>query len=266
MYFSNDELGKEMQLNYREYGDISNPSLFLLHGLFGSSVNWNRIAKELADDFFIIAPDLRNHGKSPHDDDVSYPSMAEDIYDLIDELSLSQVSMIGHSMGGKLAMHIALTHPKLVSRLVVVDIAPVTYQHDFAELFTPMKKLPLGQLQNRQEADEILTKAIKIQGIRNYLLQNLEKKWGAWRWRINLEGLSGGMPDIQDFVPVFDSVFAKETLFIKGENSDYINHSYYPMMQEMFPAYTVEEIPGAGHWVYSEKPAEFLHVVKRFLI
>ena len=181
-----------MELYYRSYGNTlgSHPPLVFLHGLFGSAANWHGIATALKGDHRIIVPDLRNHGRSPHADDVSYPAMVADVVRLLDRLDLAPVTVIGHSMGGKTAMQLALTHTARLDRLVVADIAPVAYPNRFATVLTALDRLPLAALERRDDANTRLVDDIPEPGVRAYLLQNLVRtKDGRFAWRMNLAAL-----------------------------------------------------------------------------
>jgi len=252
-----------MLLNYREYGskEDGKAELILLHGLLGSAINWNAIAKSLVEKYHIIVPDLRNHGSSPHNTDVGYPALASDIKSLMQKLAINNASFIGHSMGGKLAMYLALENPELINDLIIADIAPVTYKHNFSDIFEPMLNLPLNEIKSRKEADEFLSKTISHKGIRDYLLQNLSKTDAGWKWKINVEGLSSGITDIQGFPSTRHEQFEGMVTFIRGELSDYVSADYYDEINHKFPNNQIKEIKGAGHWVYSEKPIDFLDMV-----
>lgn len=253
-----------MRLNYREFGEprVGSPPVILLHGLFGSLVNWQRIARNLSTDHHVIVPDLRNHGRSPHAPDVSYPAMATDILQLLDELGLTEATFIGHSMGGKLAMWLALNASDRVSRLVSVDMAPVTYQSSFGTILQGLMALPLDQIDSRKAADAWLSTAVPAKPVRDFLLQNLQHTKHGWCWRNNMEALSTGI----DFILSFPSTPAGQTytgptLFVYGSESDYVLSEYYPGILELFPAAELESVTGAGHWVYAEQPEAFLQLI-----
>lgn len=258
-----------LDLHYREYGTRQDgqPVVLFLHGLLGSSINWQRIAKKIAETAtaYVVVPDLRNHGASPHDNDVSYTAMAEDIRALMRRLAIPSADFVGHSMGGKLAMLLALTSPDLLKHLVVVDISPVTYQHDFSEVFQPLLNIPLDQIKNRVDADSVLAEDIKSRAIRDHLLQNLSKTGGTWHWRVNLRALSQGVADIQGFPDTGVASYTQPCVFIRGALSDYVQADYYDQIHQYFPDNQIKEIPEAGHWVYSEKPQQFLTLLEAVL-
>jgi len=255
-----------MKLHYREFGEahLGTP-LILLHGLLGSLVNWQRIARRLGERHRVIVPDLRNHGRSPHDPDVSYPAMAGDVLELMDHLGVAQAVLVGHSMGGKTAMWLALEQPERVEKLVVVDIAPVTYSGRLGVLLDVLLELPLGRIERRAEADEWLKGRIPDKAVRDYLLQNLVREEDGWRWRTNLRALRDGLDLISGFPEVPGGVrYPGPTLFIHGSRSDYVKPEYLPRMRQRFPRMERMALE-AGHWVYAEQPEAFLAALEAFL-
>ncbi|WP_456405689.1 alpha/beta fold hydrolase [Thiolapillus sp.] len=256
-----------MKLYSKEYGeDRNHPPLVLLHGLLGSLVNWQRIARSLAHTRRVIVPDLRNHGRSPHDPDVSYEAMANDVLELLDDLGIPEAVLIGHSMGGKTAMVLALRHPERVERLGVVDIAPVAYSGRLAFLMDALLSLPLEQIDSRAHADLLLADSIPEKAVCDHMLQNLQRSEGGWRWRNNLQALRDGLDSISGFPEdAFVQPYTGKSCFIKGEHSDYIDQHGLARIQTLFPAFELMEIRGAGHWVYAEQPRLFLDAVDRFL-
>lgn len=256
-----------MKLYFRAFGeDRASLPVLLLHGLLGSLVNWQRIARALAETHRVIVPDLRNHGRSPHDPDVSYETMAADVLELLDDLSIEQVIVVGHSMGGKTAMVLALQHPRRVERLAVVDIAPIAYSGSLALLLDALLALPLQQIENRAHADALLAKSVTDKAVRDHMLQNLQRTENGWRWRNNLSALRDGLDAISGF-PAYSSLqpYTGKCCFIKGERSDYIEEQTLPRIRELFPLAELVEIPGAGHWVYAEQPQAFLDALEEFL-
>ena len=253
-----------MKLNFREFGEAraGSPPLVLLHGLFGSLINWQQIARKLYSKHQVIVPDLRNHGRSPHAPDVSYQAMAEDLLQLLDELRLATAVFIGHSMGGKLAMWLALTAADRVSRLVCVDMAPVTYQSSFGGILRGLVALPLDQIDSRKAADAWLAPAVPAKPVRDFLLQNLQHTRHGWCWRNNLAALTAGIDTILNFQPVpVVQAYTGPALFLYGAESDYVLDDYHPRILELFPAAELESIAGAGHWVYADQPQAFLHAI-----
>lgn len=257
-----------MQLHYREYGSYSelHPTLIFLHGLLGSSSNWHSLARSLADDFHVLVPDLRNHGRSPHDDDVSYPALAGDVARLIEDQGLDSALLIGHSMGGKVAMWLALQQPERVTGLVVVDIAPVSYENRFQPIYQALHAVDEADVGSRAEADQVLAHYLSDTGLRQFLLQNLHMAGGGWRWRINLSALSRGMSDIVDFpLPQNEPNYEGPALFIYGERSDYVMPDAKPRIARLFPQAKLSCIREAGHWIYAEQPQAFASLLGGFL-
>ncbi len=256
-----------MKLYFKEFAQHpSLPPLVLLHGLLGSLVNWQRIARELSDQYRVIVPDLRNHGRSPHASDVSYIGMAGDVLELLDDLDLESAAVVGHSMGGKTAMLMALQYPQRIERLGVVDIAPVSYSGSLGLLLDALLALPLEEIENRRDADRILAQSVPDKAVRDHMLQNLRRTEDGWKWRNNLLALRQGLAHISGF-PVLNEgdCYQGKTVFIKGALSDYIKPSYQPQIEKLFPAATLVEIANAGHWVYAQQPKAFLDALREFL-
>lgn len=254
-----------MDLHFRELAsEKAGCPIILLHGLYGSAANLQTIGKALTDRFRVILPDLRNHGRSAHDDDVSYPSMADDVLSLMDKLGCEQVDLLGHSMGGKVAMWLSLNHPERVNHLIVADIAPVTYPNRFSVINKAMQGLELHKITGRQDADEKLSELLSNASLRSYLLQNLVLNEDQWQWRINLSALVKGMRVIKEF-PATSAEFAKPALFMRGELSSYINAENEADLLNYFPLAEIVTVPGAGHWLYAEQPEQFIAAVKQFL-
>ena len=254
-----------MRLHFRQSGSSQNPPLLFLHGLFGSSANWGRIVRHFEADYHCIIPDLRNHGGSPHDADVSYQAQAADVQELMQQLSIDSAVYIGHSMGGKVAMTQALTQAHSVDALVVVDIAPVHYTHGFTTIFTSLQQLDMDSLQDRKDADSQLAPSIAEPEIRAYLLQNLVRKNGRWQWRINLDSLCAGIDALMDFPDSNGRRYAGDTLFLHGERSDYVNQTGRQRAITLFPNADFSKVANAGHWVYAEQPDKFIQSVEVFL-
>jgi esterase len=242
------------------------PPVVILHGLLGSARNWTSIAKELADTHRVFVLDLRNHGGSPWAGTMSFDEMARDVAAFIGGQRLGRVALVGHSLGGKVAMHLALTRPELVERLVVVDVAPVAYAHSFGPLIEAMRAVDLSKVSRRADADQRLQAAVGDAGVRNFLLQNLVKTDAGFVWRVNLDALAANMPELLGFpTPGEDAAYRGPTLFIAGGRSDYLGAGHRPLIERLFPHAEHAEIAGAGHWVHAERPAEFLDHLRRFL-
>lgn len=254
-------------LYLREYGDSGDgrPPVLLLHGLFGSSTNWHSIARRLSESRRVLAPDLRNHGRSPSRTPMTYPAMAEDLIYLLDEQGIGQAALVGHSMGGKAAMWLALTKPERVQALVVADMAPVTYQHSFDGVLAALGSLDLNALTDRREADAQLARHLDTPGLRAYLLQNLLKDGDGWRWRINLSVLNGSMGDILGFPDATGRQYPGPAFFIYGNESDYVTGKQLQSIRALFPLARLRGVPNAGHWVYADQPDAFLNAIVSFL-
>ncbi len=244
------------------YGtDTTLPPLVIVHGLFGSGRNWRAIARRMAARRRVVTPDLRNHGGSFHAASHSYEEMAADLARLVEALG-GEADMIGHSMGGKAAMVLALTRPKMLRRLVVADIAPVAYDHSQAHLVEAMRALEPGQFESRAAADAALARHVDDPHLRAFLLQSLDLTAG--KWRLNLEVLARDMPLITGFPPVHGR-FTGPTLFLSGAESSYVLPTHRERIKLLFPNARFAKIPGAGHWLHAERPRAFIAVAEAFL-
>ncbi len=253
-----------MNLSFTVYGD--GPPLLILHGLFGSGRNWATIAKSLAPQRKILTVDLRNHGESPWNDEMNYSAMADDVLRLIEKENLEQPTLLGHSMGGKVAMVAAMTEPDAIGSLVVADIAPVSYGHSHDPYVEAMQSLDLSTVQRRGEADVALSVAIHDKGVRGFLLHNLVFEDEGPRWRLNLEAIASNMVSLTDFpIPPTEGGFSGPSMFIVGAKSDYVRPDHHAAIRQFFPASSILMIPDAGHWLHAEKPAEFIQTVTEFL-
>lgn len=241
--------------------------LVILHGLFGSKRNWSSIAGRLAEYRRVITVDMRNHGESPWDDVHDYPALADDAARLIERVVGGPATVMGHSMGGKAAMLLALGRPELVERLVVVDIAPARSQSSPLLLVKAMRRVPLETLSRRAEVDAVLAEVIPDLAVRGFLAQNVVTEPTGLRWSVNLDAIERNGESIVGFPDIPPGVtFAKPTLFIAGGRSDYLRPEHRDTIMRLFPAATIETIPHAGHWVHAEAPGPFLDVVSRFLV
>jgi esterase len=254
-----------LELAHDAFGETGSPVL-ILHGLLGSARNWTSIAKELAASHRVFALDLRNHGRSPWAPTMSFDEMAGDIAAFIERQDLGAVTLIGHSLGGKVAMRLALTRPELIERLVVVDVAPVAYAHTFTPFIEAMRQVDLAQVKRRSDAELQLQNAVPDAAMRNFLLQNLVKTDAGFVWRANLEALAANMDELLGFpTPAPDAAYGGPTLFIAGGRSDYVRPEHRPLIERLFPNSEHVVITDAGHWLHAERPAEFLAHVGRFL-
>lgn len=253
-------------LHYRRYGDPAAPPVVLIHGLFGSAVNWGSVARQLAARYYVLVPDLRNHGQSPHHAVHDYPAMADDLARLLDEQAIEHATLVGHSMGGKVAMQFALTTPLRVDRLVVVDIAPVTYTHDYRAVLDAFAAVDLATLTGRADAERQMAAHLAAPGLRAFLLQSLVKDGAGWRWRLNLDALARSQSMVTGFPePLPDAIYPGPTLFIHGDRSDHLQPAHHENIRTLFPQARISAIEDAGHWVYADQPAAFFACLSEFL-
>jgi esterase len=253
-----------VQLAASEYG--FGPTVAILHGLFGSGRNWRSVAQQLAARHCILAFDLRNHGTSPWVEEMSYREMVEDLRASLRARGIGRAALLGHSMGGKVAMLTALLHPGEVDRLVVVDIAPAANPPALLAYVRAMRAVDLRRVGRRSEADAQLASAIPAAAERAFLLQNLIIDNGAAHWRLNLEAIEREFPEITGFpnLPA-DTAYGGPTLFVAGARSGYIQSQHESLIRQLFPRARIKRIEGAGHWVHAEQPRAFLQIVAPFL-
>ncbi len=239
------------------------PPLLIAHGLFGSARNWGVIARRLAEGRQVLTVDMRNHGDSVWSDSHGYGDLAADLAEVIAAHG-GRADVLGHSMGGKAAMRLALEHPEAVERLVLADIAPIAYGHSQNHLVHAMRGLDLRGVTTRGEADRRLAATVGDAGVRAFLLQSLDLRSDPPRWRLNLDVLEAEMPRIVGWEPV-GGVFEGPALFLAGALSDYVRPEHREAIRAQFPAARFARIPGAGHWLHAEKPREFEAAVQVFL-
>ncbi len=248
-----------MQLHYQTAGQ--GQPLILIHGLFGSADNWGSIARHFAQHFQVISVDLRNHGRSPHSDSQTYLEMAEDLLALCDALGLQQIYLLGHSLGGKVAMQFATQYPERVSKLIVVDMAMRAYVDEHTHLMDAMLAVDLSLMQSRSEVDKALSGPIGNLMVRQFLLTNLLKAGEQLQWRINLPALKA---NYAAFISAVSVQFEKPSLFIRGERSHYVSESDVAEILNQFPNAEIVSLP-ADHWVHAEQPQLFIQAVEKFL-
>ncbi|MGY1615935.1 alpha/beta fold hydrolase [Geodermatophilus sp. SYSU D00691] len=276
-----EDAGQDERLAARTVGEAG-PRVVFVHGLFGQGRNWTTIAKGLADRHRVTLLDLPNHGHSPWTDTVDYVDMAGLVAAELESHG-EPVTLVGHSMGGKVAMTLALRRPELLRALVVVDVAPVEYPvsggrtddpdeeaSPFADYIAAMKALDLGSLQRREEADAALQDVVPSRMVRSFLLQSLVREGlgadGGWRWRLNLDLLERDLELLRGFPePPAGATYDGPVLWIAGANSHYVLPQDRDRMDELFPATRLVRIKNAGHWVHSEQPEIFLETLRRFL-
>lgn len=270
-------------LHNKQFG--SGPSLVILHGLFGSWENWRSHAQQLSEHFQVTLMDLRNHGQSGHRAAMNYPVMASDVAFTCQQLGIEHTHVLGHSMGGKTAMQLALNYPLLIDRLIVVDIGPGRYPPHHQKILQGMALLADTAVESRQAADAILSKFEQSQGIRSFLLKNLERTdEGQYRLRINLDAIVEQYDSIAAAITVDngdainqDAInqsehagnstrFDNPVLFIKGGDSDYLKETDRDAILALFPIARVKVVAGTGHWLHSEKPARVQNIIHDFLV
>lgn len=252
-----------LQLFHRDLGGTGNPPLVILHGMLGSSRNWQTAGRDLAAHHHVHALDLRNHGGSPHDEEMNYPAMMADVLGWLDARSLSRVTLIGHSMGGKVAMLFACRHASRVERLVVVDIAPKDYfwVGHRAE-FAAMNELSLEHLASRAEAELRFEARVDEWAMRKFLTTNLDRgEDGRWRWLINLPALTAALPILEKNPLAANERFEGKTLFVTGERSTYVSTIDHEAIRQHFPAAAVTTIAGSGHNPHMEQRERFVRAV-----
>lgn len=233
----------------------------IVHGLYGSARNWNAIAKRLSETRPVVTVDLRNHGYSFWDDRHDYPALAGDLARVIDEIGHGPLDVIGHSMGGKASMVLALTFPHHVAQLLVADIAPVAYSHSQIQHIEAMQAVDLSVVSRRSDAAAQLAAQGVAPELQSFFTQSLDVE--GRRWRLNLATLAAQMPDILGF-PDIQSTYGGPVLFLSGAQSDYMQSAYRPAVKSLFPNAKFAKIPGAGHWLHAEKPREFVASAEAF--
>ncbi|SLN48734.1 Esterase YbfF [Roseivivax jejudonensis] len=251
-----------MKLNTITHGTATDaPTLVIVHGLFGSARNWGVIAKRLADTRRVVAVDQRNHGQSPWSDDHGYPDLAADLGALVDDIG-GPVDIVGHSMGGKAAMALALTRPDTLRRIVVADIAPVAYDHSQMAYIEAMRAVDLDRVEKRSDAAAQLSGTVPEPALQSFFTQSLDV--GNKRWTLNLDALAAEMDKILGW-PGIEGRFDGPALFLTGGDSDYVAPAHRDTIREAFPRARFAALKGAGHWLHAEKPREFEAAVRAFL-
>jgi esterase len=250
-----------MRLNHIQTGD--GPPVVLLHGLFGSARNLGSVQRAMAPLFRVIAMDARNHGSSPHTAGMRYPTLAADVLETLDALGVARAAVIGHSMGGKTAMTLAIMASERVGRLLVADIAPVPYAHGNDSVAGALRAVPLHAGLTRAETDAALIDTVPNRAVRTFLIQNLQ--FGLQpHWRIGLDEIAAAIPDLEGWeTPA--GTYAGPTLFVSGARSNYVLPEHRPIIRALFPAARFVTVKNAGHWLHADNPAGFLSVVEAFL-
>ena len=251
-----------MKLNYKEVGE--GKPLIILHGLFGSSDNWISIARKLGEKSKVYVIDQRNHGDSPHSDEFSYDAMAADLKEFVDDNTLSKFDLIGHSLGGKTAMLFASLYPRIVDKLIVVDIAPKQYPVHHDTIIKGLKSIELTSLKSRGDADKALSEYVPLIGIRQFLLKNLKRTPEGFGWKINLDVIQKEISEVGKGLPA-TAHYTKPTLFIRGGLSNYILEDDMELILKHFPHAKLATVKSASHWVHAEQPEAFLEEATNFL-
>ena len=253
-----------MKLFCKQYSENGVP-LIILHGLFGNQGNWGQHAKFFAETYKVYGFDHRNHGRSEWDNSMAYEEMANDVRETMKIHEIESANFIGHSMGGKIAMQLALMWPQLVKKLVIVDMAPVSYKPHHDQIFAGLTELNLDMVDRRSDADEILAEYIAEKSVRDFLLANMLKdEEGNYSWRMNVDVIQKDYPKLIDGL-ASETPCNKEVLFLRGGNSDYVLPEYEKVILALFPQAEFETIDDAGHWVHAEQPELFQAMVHKFL-
>lgn len=252
-----------MKLYYRELGQ--GQPVVMLHGIFGSSDNWLTSSRMLSSHFHTYALDLRNHGHSPHGEEFDYPTMVADVLAFMEEHQIKDPVVVGHSMGGKVAMNLAVGHPDKVQKLIVVDIAPKQYNMENYVILQALNAIEIDKVTTRQQADDALSQFVPESDVRQFLLKNLQRKPdGGFKWKLNLPAITANIAKIG--LPLqFEGTFAKPSLFVRGSRSEYIKNHDFERIRKIFPAAQFETLD-TGHWVPAEKPNEFVEVITNWLL
>lgn len=250
---------------YRHYGE--GKPLIILHGLFGSSDNWVSHGKRLSKQFSVFLVDLRNHGQSPHSPTFNYYAMMDDLLEFIEDHKLNKPIIIGHSMGGKVAMNFALNYPEMIDKIVVIDISPVKYTERDAhfEIISAMMSINFEAIHNREEVSKILETSISNEKTRLFIMKNLYRNTRhTFDWRLNLSAINTNMDNIFAGIEL-DSAINKPTLFIRGSLSDYIKDTDEIIIKKFFPKAEIKTIAGVGHWIHADAPRELCDLFSLFL-
>ena len=245
-----------------------NKTLFIFHGLYGRGKNWQSFAKKISqnEEILVFTVDLRNHGGNIFKENMSYNLMMEDIFHLFDYLGIEKTNLLGHSMGGKLAMLITLLRPHYINNLIIADIAPINYPNDNQNIINALFNLDLNLVRNRNHADELLSNEIEPKFLRSFLLQNIKLGDIKYKWTINLTAIKKGMNDLRSFPKIHKNKNVDtRSLCIYGQKSDYVNKNHYQIFKNFFSNVLFHEIQNAGHFLHIENPDEFYEVSKNFL-
>lgn len=256
-----------MELNYKSFG--SGPALIILHGLFGSLDNWQTLARQFSEHFSVFIVDQRNHGRSPHTDEhFNYHVLAEDLYQFMDDQSIYEAHLLGHSMGGKAVMQFAAAYEDMIDKLIVADMGIKQNNRHHDIVLETLGTFPFAEISTRKAADAWMEQLIPDYGVRQFLLKNLVRDQGGqyeFRWKFNFETLSRDYEEILAGVEA-DYPIQTETLFIRGGASGYVKDEDFEEIKILFPNAQLDTVEGAGHWLHAEKPVEFFQKVNSFLL
>jgi esterase len=252
-----------MELNYKVFGDVGE-DIIIIHGLLGSLDNFQTIAKQLSETYRVWLLDMRNHGRSFHSEEMNYEVMVEDVHEFMKSNQLAHAHLIGHSMGGKVAMNFALTYPELVNDLIIIDIGPKKYEGDHQVILKTMKDISLNDFSERSEIEEKISEKIHSQKIVQLMMKNLGRDQNTFFWKPNVEVILKNYRLLMDTMPKHQ-IFNGKTVFIKGENSDYIEVDELEDFRKYFPEAQMMIVPNAGHWVHADQPQVFLQLLFKIL-
>jgi esterase len=252
-----------MNLHFEAVGE--GPPLIILHGLLGSADNWRSMSRRLGAHYKVFAIDLRNHGRSPHSDIFDYDVMTADLREFMEQQALRRIMLLGHSIGGKVAMQFALDYSEQVDRLVIVDIAPKPYELSERYILEALRSLDLTRYKSFADVDAALAEEVSGESLRQFLLKNLARdENGRLRWKAHLEAIDRNYDKLARGVGP-ERTFDKPTLFIRGGRSNYIGDDDVPLIRQIFPQADIATLPEAGHWVHVDLPEEFFQTVLNFL-
>jgi esterase len=252
-----------VELNYKSFGQ--GEPLIVLHGLFGALDNWQTIGKALAENHLVFLIDQRNHGRSPHLDDISYPILADDLRTFMETHWIYRANILGHSMGGKTAMQFALHYPDMVERLIVVDIAPKQYLGGHEDIFRALLDMQIDRITSRQEAEDFLSRRIPSAPVLQFLLKNITRQTdGSYSWKMNLPVLYRHYHKLLANIEG-EASYDGPALFLRGELSSYVLAEDIATIHRFFTDVQVETIPDAGHWVHAEAPQAVIQQVNSFI-
>ena len=252
-----------MELNYKVFGDVGE-DIIIIHGLLGSLDNFQTIAKQLSETYRVWLLDMRNHGRSFHSEEMNYEVMVEDVHEFMKSHQLAHAHLIGHSMGGKVAMNFALTYPELVNDLIIIDIGPKKYEGDHQVILKTMKDISLNDFSERSEIEEKISEKIHSQKIVQLMMKNLGRDQNTFFWKPNVEVILKNYRLLMDTMPKHQ-IFNGKTVFIKGENSDYIELDELEDFRKYFSEAQMMIVPNSGHWVHADQPEVFLQLLFKIL-